>query len=220
VSAAESWLGALRVRIAETAGLRCSWPSRASFAACARRAERGVRARPQQTSWTESCPAFACNMGAERALRAASTDGAQPGSAQCGGAHPLRRDLPAVATPRPGTAPHVGPLLGGRRQHGAAGSATRRRSRRAGDRGRIPRARCCCSPADRVPQAPSSDPHGLDLPKRAISLACRPGSRSQLAAVQARAAILLDSGRCATLIRRQMPTQARDPARKLWSETS
>jgi hypothetical protein len=46
-----------RVRTAEAAGLRCSWPSRASFAAYARRAERGAQARPQQTSWTESCPA-------------------------------------------------------------------------------------------------------------------------------------------------------------------
>ncbi len=35
--------------------------------------------------------------------RAASTHGAQPGSAQCGGVHPVRGDLPAVATPRPGT---------------------------------------------------------------------------------------------------------------------
>jgi hypothetical protein len=55
--AAGFWLGASRVRTAEAAGLRCSWPSRASFAACARRAERGAQARPQQTSWTESCPA-------------------------------------------------------------------------------------------------------------------------------------------------------------------
>jgi len=45
------------------ASMLVAFSCKASFAACARRAERGVRARPQQTSWTESCPAFACDNG-------------------------------------------------------------------------------------------------------------------------------------------------------------
>ena len=34
-----------------------------SFAGCARRAERGARARPQQTWWTESFPTCPCDNG-------------------------------------------------------------------------------------------------------------------------------------------------------------
>lgn len=45
--AVESWLGALRVRTAEAAGLRCSWPSHVNFAVYARRAERDARAKPR-----------------------------------------------------------------------------------------------------------------------------------------------------------------------------
>jgi len=57
----ESLPGGSRVRPAE-AVLRCSWPSRASFGACARRVERGVRAKPASFSVHRLTPPPHCGI--------------------------------------------------------------------------------------------------------------------------------------------------------------
>jgi hypothetical protein len=65
-----------------------------------REARKSDRSKPGGPSPAPRCLA---TMGAEHTLRAACTDGTLPGSAQCGGAHPVRGDFPFDATARPAT---------------------------------------------------------------------------------------------------------------------